>query len=347
MQPLLVVLQPGAGIEQRIAGRPRKPLAELGTSAAAHTLASGDPCWTCAVRNASSTRSRTSYALSPMSSVMVADPVDRVSGVLFDPDVGRWHQRFTNATAKFASSAEDGADAIAALLRQAADADALARGSAAAAFAAALLQDLIAAGATVVLRDSRLWVRWPDWETRNPLGDANLRRALVALRGRDSDFTPSIPEDRALPFVAAMTVDLVSVSPEVPELARAFHRGLSTWSMPYRGREGRSLRFICLAPRPVFAYLLAYSRSATTLLSNTWRDRLLGFGLGESGGHAFEEWAARQGRASAMDTIADRLAAIRSHLLPVSDLDPSLPLRVPGARVARHAASGNRKIRTS
>jgi hypothetical protein len=269
-----------------------------------------------------------------------------VASQLFDPDLGRWHQKFETAAAHFEIGRADGISALQSLIRSAElvlDSDPQ---SAAAAFAASLVDDVVSAGGSVGIRDSRLWLQWPEWGERTPESDETLRRALISLRGTESTFRPGITPGEALAFVGSMTIELTQVKPGAPELVRLFQDGLSTWSMPYRGREGRSLRFVLFGASDNLRVPLGLLEVGDDAPLSTVRDRLLGFGIGEPGGDAFEAWAERHGRASALDAVADRLAAMRSLLLPVGQFEPSAPLRTLEDRLPEIRDSGMGRLGT-
>jgi hypothetical protein len=126
-------------------------------------------------------------------------------------------------------------------------------------FSASLLRDIMRAGGRVWVRDSRLFVTWPDWN--GPEGRRNARAAMVAarelrplkateLKRVEPLFSPDISGDQLSQILAEATFELTSASTVHPTgipYTEAFSAALRYWTMPYRGRTGRMRRFVLTA----------------------------------------------------------------------------------------------------
>lgn len=124
------------------------------------------------------------------------------------------------------------------------------------AFLVSLLADVASVGGSILIRDSVPHVAWPVWNSETV--QASIRETM---RKRFGDFLFSQEETEII-----RTMFLPDMSPRHLEdiaftgtfrlrrsqerhssgldFSRAFGVGIKTWSMPYRGREGRSQRFL-------------------------------------------------------------------------------------------------------
>ena len=190
-------------------------------------------------------------------------------------------------------------------------------------FSLSLLSDIIAAGGTLSVRDSQLFVAWPDWDGET--GRVATKSAMTAAK----DMRPLRPEELAKVapcFAPEMTGDALARvmadgkftlrssdarHPTGVSYADVFAAGLRYWSMPYRGRTGRLKRFVVTVehpetgPHPVLVGLLELGDEAPFCL---WRDRMLGFSPDE-----FMSWA-DQGGPKRWLAISQRMKRIRSML---------------------------------
>lgn len=124
------------------------------------------------------------------------------------------------------------------------------------AFVASLLADVVSVGGHITVRDSVPHVAWPAWDTEAVQGSIR-----ATMRQRFGDFAFSVDdlaviERMFLPDLTPSQLEQVAFSgtfrlrsssdvhPTGFTYSRAFAVGVKTWSMPYRGREGRSKRFL-------------------------------------------------------------------------------------------------------
>lgn len=172
------------------------------------------------------------------------------------------------------------------------------------AFVASALVDLASWGARVSFRGSALQVHWPP-ALQEPTDEnrARLRAALQRLRGAASNYDAPVAEEEALSLLASGQVRLCPVE-DSPELLAAWRSGITTWSMPYRTREGRSRRFVLTIDAggpPVPMGLLEIGDDAP---HNPTRDLALGLTAGQALS------------AVGSDALQDRLRSLRHALSP-------------------------------
>lgn len=199
---------------------------------------------------------------------------------------------------------------------------------AAVALSLSLLKDVLQAGGSAWVRDSRLFVSWPDWNGEN--GREAAQRAMSAAK----DLRPLTREeiDRVRPLFArdldgsALSLALQegtfvlqsanSLHPTGVSYQEAFAAALRHWSMPYRGRSGRMKRFVLtvrhevIGPHPVVAGILELGDEAPFC---SWRDDLLGLS-----NQSFANWLTQPGMRDRAASIAQRLRAIRRVLRSTS-----------------------------
>ena len=115
-------------------------------------------------------------------------------------------------------------------------------------FLISLLADLNAWGATFEFYRSQLYVSLPNLTsgTFDKSVKDKIRSSLVRLRGTQTIYSPPVSEDKALEVLASGQIELIEVNDTNSTEAEIFRSGITTWSMPYRTREGRSRRFILL-----------------------------------------------------------------------------------------------------
>lgn len=161
----------------------------------------------------------------------------------------------------------------------------------AALFSLNVLRDIISAGGRVWARDSRLYVSWPDWA--GPNGRTSARKALELAR--DLERAASVDVARLAPMFLndIRPVDLLrlaregkfelvsvhDIHPSGLSYMEGFSAALHYWSMPYRGRTGRKIRFVLtvrhatLAPQPSIVGIIELGDEAPFC---AWRDDLIG-----------------------------------------------------------------------
>lgn len=196
-------------------------------------------------------------------------------------------------------------------------------------FSLSLLRDVVRAGGSAVVRDSRLFISWPDWS--GPDGRRYARKAMAGARdmrpltGQEIErvrpmFAPDMDGESFVQVLAEARYALRAVSEAHPSgvsYQEAFAAALRYWTMPYRGRTGRMRRFVLtaehplLGPWPVLAGVLELGDEAPFC---TWRDRLLGLSPA-----SFGEWLQSKDSLSRAEIVAARLRSIRSCLRATSD----------------------------
>ncbi len=284
-----------------------------------------------------------------VSSSAVSLPPATPVGIRYEPDLGVWRSRFDRAALAFRDGIEAGVAALAELVPPDGG-DGMSSAAASAAFAASLLIDIARAGGHVRLRDSRLWVAWPDWNQDDATTREGIRRALLAVRAvSPRAYQSPLPREAALRFLSEMRLRLAVVSGDNSPLADVFRLGVTTWSMPYRGREGRARRFVAVGRVGGFEVPIGLLEVGDDAPLNPVRDRVCGFGYAPNGATAnegFESWLSSNPQGP--EVLADRLASIRAMLLPCAPFDAAAPLaeleaNLPGIWAAGLGRSGPRE----
>lgn len=193
-------------------------------------------------------------------------------------------------------------------------------------FALSVLRDISAVGGRIAVRDSRIYVSWPIWT--GPDGRSNARRALEVAR--DDEVGDAVDTQRlgALFLSETRPDDLIRLGHEGEFVLRSakdmhpsglsysdgFAAAMRYWSMPYRGRTGRTRRFVLtvehgeFAPQPAIVGILELGDEAPFC---SWRDNLIGLSL-----PAAEKWLF--GAPEFRGALAkQRLRRIRRALRPV------------------------------
>ena len=249
----------------------------------------------------------------------------------FSPDVGRWRLALRELIRNLAS----GCDPIAAIDEEIAAVSGagreLSHEAAQYLFVISLLQDVCRTGGRVDLVDSELYLSWPDWhgsEGREAteaalarsreyreISDKELGRIEKMFLG---DLTPQQLSD----FAARASFDLVGaeeVHPSGVKYAEAFSAALQLWNMPYRGRTGRTRRFLIVGKLPDFTpdpVVVGLIEVGDDTPFNTDRDALLGIRPVD-----FLEWSAKNGMDS-IETVHQRFKDLRRALLEVPCISP-------------------------
>jgi len=181
-------------------------------------------------------------------------------------------------------------------------------------FALSAIQDLISWGSTLDVLESQLWLgKTKDLINRNENSE-NLRDAMTSLKSSEiSYFAPTTSED-ALEMLRNGELRLELVSPKNNETSDLFRQGVTTWSMPYRGREGRSARFILWITNKGVKHPVGIMEVGDDAPYSPLRDLTLGFSIPE--------------KESLLNVkMKNRLFELRKAIIP-SDLpiDPTLEL---------------------
>jgi hypothetical protein len=251
----------------------------------------------------------------------------------FTPTVGRWRVHLVRL-ARLAMQSRDQlrdflqteADAV---LAEASTNPAIERDRLKWGCSLSLLGDIVAAGGSVHVVDSELFVSWPDWTlpegrhlARQALHGVNRDRrpSMGDLQRLEPLFAPDMSPTDLVRFMSEARFWLEPVSalhPSGGDYSTAFSIALRNWTMPYRGRSGRSRRFVVVGqppwlPSPTVVGLIEIGDEAPY---STERDELLALQPA-----AFHAWfSGLDDRASAAGEIAERFRAFRRAVLPVED----------------------------
>jgi hypothetical protein len=109
-----------------------------------------------------------------------------------------------------------------------------------------LLHDLNNWGAEFEFFESCLYVWLPDIgpTSNDSETKSRIRKAMQQLKTEAVSFQPSLSVDEAIEFITEGQLELDSATELGGDVAQIFRDGVTTWSMPYRTREGRSERFV-------------------------------------------------------------------------------------------------------
>jgi tetratricopeptide (TPR) repeat protein len=112
-------------------------------------------------------------------------------------------------------------------------------------FIISLLMDLKHWGADFEFYRSQLFVTIPNLNNENFDGEARnkLKESLLRLKNNKNIYQTDLSEQEALELLQNGEVSLRNASEDL-NLIEIFKSGITTWSMPYRNREGRSIRFV-------------------------------------------------------------------------------------------------------
>ena len=110
-------------------------------------------------------------------------------------------------------------------------------------FILSVLLDLHSWGSEILIRNSCLVIR-NIHSTFDTNDHTRVREALQRLKKEGESYEPAVPADVALDILLSGSVVLRAAAHGGDDVGNDFRRGVTTWSMPYRGREGRSTRFV-------------------------------------------------------------------------------------------------------
>ena len=150
-------------------------------------------------------------------------------------------------------------------------------------FALSAIQDLISWGSTLDVLESQLWLgKTKDLINRNENSE-NLRDAMTSLKSSEVSYFAPITSEDALEMLKNGELYLQLVSPKNNETSDLFRQGVTTWSMPYRGREGRSARFILWITNKGVKHPVGIMEVGDDAPYSPLRDQTLGFSIPEKG----------------------------------------------------------------
>lgn len=174
-------------------------------------------------------------------------------------------------------------------------------------FIISLLADLNAWGAIFEFYRSQLYVSLPNLTSGvfdNSVKD-KIQSSLVRLRATQTIYSPPISEERALEVLATGQIELIEVNDTNSTEAEIFRSGITTWSMPYRTREGRSRRFVLLGSLNDLRVPIGLLEIGDEAPLNPPRDALMGLNV------KFEDLNSED-----LLSLATRFENIRKCLLP-------------------------------
>ena len=198
------------------------------------------------------------------------------------------------------------------------------------AFSLSLLRDLLLCSGSIWSRDGRLYVAWPNWSGANgrnaaqiamkksrelrPLNQSEIARVSpLFLEGVDGVTLGQIMREGAFNLIKAS-----EHHPSGVPYMDAFSAALRYWSMPYRGRTGRSRKFVLTCKhrltnnQPVIAGILEMGDEAPFC---TWRDDLLGLTT-----KRLTDWLGSDPKpGSRINAVINTFRSYRGALLPTSD----------------------------
>ena len=170
-----------------------------------------------------------------------------------------------------------------------------------------LISDLTSWGAEFEIFKSHLYAKIPEITKFDNDEDtkSRIRRSLSRLKSTATDFEPLVDDAAILELLQTGEFIFERVGVDSPELAEIFRKGVSTWSMPYRTREGRSSRFVLSVRNQSQVIPVGILEIGDDAPHNPPRDRYMGF---DSKIKDFTE--------PELKIFAERFRHIRESLLP-------------------------------
>ena len=248
---------------------------------------------------------------------------------LLDPAVGKWRIPFRRLARSLASTEGPTPLVAAELTRLSADASEASLDRFRYMFTLSFMSDLLASGGDLKVIESQVWASWPDWH--GPNGREFARAALEQAREPRQPLS-AVDEARfSKCFMPSATVGNVrgflehadfwlesadSIHPTGIRYGELFNVALNLWNMPYRGRTGRTRRFVVVGKTPdgKGPFVIGLIEVGDDTPFNSERDVLLGLGA-----DAFLSWAAYN--PSRLEALEARFRRLRSSVLPVEGID--------------------------
>ena len=146
-------------------------------------------------------------------------------------------------------------------------------------FALSAIQDLISWGSDIEVMESQLWLTKTRELINQEENSGQLRGAMTSLKSSEISYFAPISSKNALQMLIEGELRLELVSPKNVESSDIFRDGVTTWSMPYRGREGRSARFIVWIRNKDEEFPLGIMEVGDDAPYSPLRDQALGFSV--------------------------------------------------------------------
>ena len=173
---------------------------------------------------------------------------------------------------------------------------------------------MISWGGSLEVIESQLWLAKTREVINNNENAGNLRGAMTSLKSSEVSYFAPLTEKDALSILKEGELQVELVLPKNSETSEIFRKGITTWSMPYRGREGRSARFIVWLVSEDAKYPLGIMEVGDDAPYSPLRDQALGFSVPNQ-------------NSPVCGKLKDRLFELRKTMI-VEDLpiDPTLKL---------------------
>jgi hypothetical protein len=146
-------------------------------------------------------------------------------------------------------------------------------------FALSAIQDLISWGSDIEVIESQLWLTKTKELINKDENSGQLRGAMTSLKSSAISYFAPISSKEALKMLCEGELRLELVVPKNLESSNIFRYGVTTWSMPYRGREGRSARFIVWIRNRGTEFPLGIMEVGDDAPYSPLRDQALGFSV--------------------------------------------------------------------
>jgi hypothetical protein len=146
-------------------------------------------------------------------------------------------------------------------------------------FALSAIQDLISWGSDIEVIESQLWLTKTKELINKDENSGQLRGAMTSLKSSAISYFAPISPKEALKMLCEGELRLELVVPKNLESSNVFRYGVTTWSMPYRGREGRSARFIVWIRNRGTEFPLGIMEVGDDAPYSPLRDQALGFSV--------------------------------------------------------------------
>jgi hypothetical protein len=113
-----------------------------------------------------------------------------------------------------------------------------------ASFAMSVVLDLLAWGVNIEIVESQIRIAKYNNKLNSTMRNDSIRDAMSGLKGKEIGYELPVDSNEALKLIQAGKFQLEKIIPSNQKNLQIFRTGVTTWSMPYRGREGRSSRFV-------------------------------------------------------------------------------------------------------
>jgi len=114
-------------------------------------------------------------------------------------------------------------------------------------FAVSVVLDLLSWGVDVEIVESQIRIVKHNKQLNSTTKNSSIRDAMSGLKNKVTDYELPIDSVEALKFIQNGNFHLSKILPINQKDSEIFRTGITTWSMPYRGREGRSSRYVLKA----------------------------------------------------------------------------------------------------